>query len=189
MCRAAGRSWATDFIAGSGSFVRTHSERPPPFAGNTRRAGGRGMVRETCAPRPSPRATRSVHLHRARAKPLFTENTLEPIIPLPTGVNARRSGRSPAAGDRPRIRAHDRVPGPSAHAPPGVRRDCRAGDRGRIRSCRLPGGVRWLAGLRDGLARIVERATGTQILLVWLPTAPIVAFGFRHSVAGAAEAF
>jgi formate/nitrite transporter FocA (FNT family) len=33
------------------------------------------------------------------------------------------------------------------------------------------------------------RATGAQIALVWLTTAPIGAFGFRHSIAGSVEAF
>jgi formate/nitrite transporter FocA (FNT family) len=32
-------------------------------------------------------------------------------------------------------------------------------------------------------------ATGAQLAMVWLTTAPISAFGFRHSIAGAAEAF
>jgi formate/nitrite transporter FocA (FNT family) len=33
------------------------------------------------------------------------------------------------------------------------------------------------------------RATGAQIVLIWLCTAPISAFRFRHSIAGAVEAF
>jgi formate-nitrite transporter family protein len=33
------------------------------------------------------------------------------------------------------------------------------------------------------------RATGTQVLYIWITTAPIAAFGFRHSIAGAVEAF
>jgi formate/nitrite transporter FocA (FNT family) len=33
------------------------------------------------------------------------------------------------------------------------------------------------------------RATGAQVLLIWLTTAPISALGFRHSVAGSVEAF
>lgn len=31
--------------------------------------------------------------------------------------------------------------------------------------------------------------TGAQLVLIWLCTAPIAAFGFRHSIAGAVEAF
>jgi formate/nitrite transporter FocA (FNT family) len=33
------------------------------------------------------------------------------------------------------------------------------------------------------------RDTTAQIILVWLTTAPIAAFGFKHSIAGAVEAF
>jgi formate/nitrite transporter FocA (FNT family) len=33
------------------------------------------------------------------------------------------------------------------------------------------------------------RSTVAQIILIWLATAPIAAFGFRHSIAGATEAF
>jgi formate/nitrite transporter FocA (FNT family) len=32
------------------------------------------------------------------------------------------------------------------------------------------------------------RATGAQVILVWLTTAPIAALGFRHSIAGSVEA-
>jgi formate/nitrite transporter FocA (FNT family) len=31
--------------------------------------------------------------------------------------------------------------------------------------------------------------TTAQIILVWLTTSPIAAFGFKHSIAGAVEAF
>ncbi|HEX6966668.1 MAG TPA: formate/nitrite transporter family protein [Gemmatimonadaceae bacterium] len=46
----------------------------------------------------------------------------------------------------------------------------------------------WLIAL---LAWLVSstRATGAQIVLIWLTTAPISAFGFRHSIAGSSEAF
>jgi len=33
------------------------------------------------------------------------------------------------------------------------------------------------------------QATGAQIAMVWMTTAPIAAFGFRHSIAGGVEAF
>jgi formate/nitrite transporter FocA (FNT family) len=32
-------------------------------------------------------------------------------------------------------------------------------------------------------------ATGAQLALIWITTAPISALGFRHSIAGAVEAF
>ncbi len=46
----------------------------------------------------------------------------------------------------------------------------------------------WLVALMAWLVASTS-FTGAQILFVWLTTAPIAAFGFRHAVAGAAEAF
>jgi formate-nitrite transporter family protein len=46
----------------------------------------------------------------------------------------------------------------------------------------------WLVALMAWLVSST-RATGTQVLYIWLTTAPIAAFGFRHSIAGAVEAF
>jgi len=46
----------------------------------------------------------------------------------------------------------------------------------------------WLIALMAWLVAST-RETFAQILLVWLTTAPIAAFGFRHSIAGSAEAF
>jgi formate/nitrite transporter FocA (FNT family) len=46
----------------------------------------------------------------------------------------------------------------------------------------------WLIALLAWLLAST-RYTGAQIVLVWLCTAPISAFGFRHSIAGAVEAF
>ncbi|MEN6337051.1 MAG: formate/nitrite transporter family protein [Phycisphaerales bacterium] len=46
----------------------------------------------------------------------------------------------------------------------------------------------WLIALMAWLLAST-RATGAQILIVWMTTAPISAFGFRHSIAGAVEAF
>ena len=46
----------------------------------------------------------------------------------------------------------------------------------------------WLVALMAWLVSST-RHTGAQIALVWLATAPISAFGFRHSIAGAVEAF
>jgi formate/nitrite transporter FocA (FNT family) len=46
----------------------------------------------------------------------------------------------------------------------------------------------WLIALMAWLIAST-RATGAQVLLIWLTTAPISALGFRHSVAGSVEAF
>jgi formate/nitrite transporter FocA (FNT family) len=46
----------------------------------------------------------------------------------------------------------------------------------------------WLLALMAWLIAST-RATGAQVLLIWLTTAPISAFGFRHSIAGSVEAF
>ena len=46
----------------------------------------------------------------------------------------------------------------------------------------------WLVALMAWLVASTS-FTGAQILFVWLTTAPIAAFGFRHAIAGAAEAF
>lgn len=46
----------------------------------------------------------------------------------------------------------------------------------------------WLVALMAWLLAST-RYTGAQVLLVWLATAPIAAFGFRHSIAGSVEAF
>lgn len=46
----------------------------------------------------------------------------------------------------------------------------------------------WLIALMAWLIAST-RSTGAQLFLVWLTTAPIAAFGFRHSIAGSVEAF
>ncbi|HET8648436.1 MAG TPA: formate/nitrite transporter family protein, partial [Gemmatimonadales bacterium] len=46
----------------------------------------------------------------------------------------------------------------------------------------------WLIALMAWLLGST-RATGAQVVLIWLTTAPIAAFGFKHSIAGAVEAF
>ena len=46
----------------------------------------------------------------------------------------------------------------------------------------------WLIALMAWLIGATHSATA-QILLVWLTTAPIAAFGFKHSIAGSTEAF
>ena len=46
----------------------------------------------------------------------------------------------------------------------------------------------WLIALLSWLLAATH-ATGAQIALIWLCTAPIAALGFRHSIAGSVEAF
>jgi len=46
----------------------------------------------------------------------------------------------------------------------------------------------WFIALTTRLVETTER-TLAQIVLIWLTIAPIGAFGFRHSIAGAVEAF
>lgn len=46
----------------------------------------------------------------------------------------------------------------------------------------------WLIALMAWLLGST-RATGAQVMLIWLTTAPIAALGFKHSIAGAVEAF
>lgn len=46
----------------------------------------------------------------------------------------------------------------------------------------------WLIALMAWLIAST-RATGAQVLMIWITTAPISALGFRHSVAGSVEAF
>lgn len=46
----------------------------------------------------------------------------------------------------------------------------------------------WLIALLSWLLASTYQ-TGAQLVLIWLCTAPIAAFGFRHAIAGAVEAF
>jgi formate/nitrite transporter FocA (FNT family) len=46
----------------------------------------------------------------------------------------------------------------------------------------------WLIALMAWLLSATP-STGAQLVLIWLTTAPIAAFGFRHSIAGSVEAF
>ena len=130
---------------------------------------------------------------------LFTEQTLEPVIPLlaqPTPRMLRRvlrlwtlvlaanllgtllfalvAARTPVVDDSLRV-AFDRLAGHATSGGFGLNlyRAVFAG---------------WLVALMAWLVAST-RATGAQIVFVWLTTAPIAAFGFRHSIAGSAEAF
>jgi formate-nitrite transporter family protein len=130
---------------------------------------------------------------------LFTENTLEPVIPFlqrrdrKTFIRMLRlwtivlagnlvgavlfallAGRTPLL-DGEMQRALVRV------ATLGT-----SGGFGLVVYRAIFGG--WLVALMAWLVSST-RATGTQVLYIWITTAPIAAFGFRHSIAGAVEAF
>ena len=130
---------------------------------------------------------------------LFTENTLEPIIPLlhrPSGKSFRSVGALWAtvllgnllgaviiAG----FLARTRMLGPELQ--PTLLAQARHA---------LEGGF-WLVAFRAIFAGWLialmawliasTKATGAQLVLVWVTTAPISALGFRHSIAGSVEAF
>lgn len=131
---------------------------------------------------------------------LFTEKTLEPVIPLLDDFGTRRLvqllrlwalvlvanvagaalialvlARTPALGDPALVGELDRVAGDSTR-----------GGFGLVFLRAIFGG--WLVATMAWLVA-ATRLTGAQIVLVWLSTAPIAAFGFTHSVAGAVEAF
>ncbi len=130
---------------------------------------------------------------------LFTENTLEPIIPMlhaPSWATLRRllelwaivllgnligtvvfgwlAARTPMIDSELR-QAMNEV------AAEGI-----SGGFARVLYQAIFAG--WLVALMAWLIAST-RATGAQIAMIWMTTAPIAAFGFRHSIAGAAEAF
>lgn len=130
---------------------------------------------------------------------LFTENTLEPIIPLlnePTPERLRSLlslWTIVLVGNLLGAAAVGWLFGRTPVLEPGLREAM-----GRLAIDATSGGFRsvtyravfagWLIALMAWLISST-RATGAQVMLVWLTTAPISAFGFRHSIAGAVEAF
>jgi formate-nitrite transporter family protein len=130
---------------------------------------------------------------------LFTENTLEPIIPLlhkpswPLFIRLLQLwaiilfgnliGTFVMAG----LLAYTPVVESSFH---GVLHEVAghstSGSAANVLYRAVFGG--WLIALMTWLIAST-RATGAQIAMVWLTTAPIGAFGFRHSIAGSVEAF
>ena len=129
---------------------------------------------------------------------LFTENTLEPVLP----VLEKRDGES----IRKMLRlwaivlpgnligtmifgfviARAPVLDPALH--PSLRDvalDILKGGAGHVLLKAIWAG--WLIALMAWLLN-ATRNTAAQIMLIWLTTAPIAAFGFRHSIAGATEA-
>jgi formate/nitrite transporter FocA (FNT family) len=130
---------------------------------------------------------------------LFTENTLEPVIPFLSRWDRktlRRLLRLWAIVLSGNLLGTLAIALILAHTPMVSSEMQRALDH--VASHVVPGGF-WLTAYRAVfagwlialLAWLVAstRATGAQIVLIWLTTAPISAFGFRHSIAGSAEAF
>jgi formate-nitrite transporter family protein len=130
---------------------------------------------------------------------LFTENTLEPVIPL----LERRSDASLAKVLRlwsivlpanlvgalivSLVLAHTRALDPSLNGSLlSVARESTSGDALLVFYKSIWAG--WLVALMAWLIASTHE-TIAQIVLVWLTTAPIAALGFKHSIAGATEAF
>lgn len=130
---------------------------------------------------------------------LFTENTLEPIIPLLNTPSLGMLGRvlrlwvivlvGNLLGALVIAWALARSPVVDAALMQSL---------GRLAAASTSGGfvtvfyraifAGWLVALMAWLVASTS-LTGAQIALIWLTTAPIAAFGFRHSIAGAVEAF
>ncbi|MEO8430714.1 MAG: formate/nitrite transporter family protein [Acidobacteriota bacterium] len=130
---------------------------------------------------------------------LFTENTLEPVIPLlrdPSGKTLRKvlalwgvvlAGNM--AGATLFAWAIARTPMlEQAMATPllEIARQATGGGFFLILYRAIFAG--WLVALMAWLVASTH-STAAQVVLIWLTTAPISAFGFCHSVAGAVEAF
>jgi len=130
---------------------------------------------------------------------LFTENTLEPVIPFLEKRDRATLGRVfrlwsiVLAGNLTGtflfglLLAHTPlVSNAMQHALLGVATGGTDDGFGMVVFRAIFGG--WLIALMAWLVSST-RATGTQVLYIWITTAPIAAFGFRHSIAGAVEAF
>ncbi|CAN5746897.1 formate/nitrite transporter family protein [soil metagenome] len=130
---------------------------------------------------------------------LFTENTLVPVIPL---LNRRdretfrqlvRVWATLLIGNLLGALAYSmvlaRTPMVSADLhPPLLEIATRATEGGFWIVAYQAVFAGWLIALLSWLLA-ATRATGAQLVLIWLTTAPIAAFTFRHSIAGAVEAF
>jgi formate/nitrite transporter FocA (FNT family) len=130
---------------------------------------------------------------------LFTENTLEPVIPLLNDFNRRTLLRvarlwalvlsANLVGALLFALVTARTPVVEASLLPALDAVAETATEGGFWTVGYKAVFAgWLIALMAWLVAST-RATGAQILLVWLTTAPIAAFGFRHSIAGAVEAF
>jgi formate/nitrite transporter FocA (FNT family) len=130
---------------------------------------------------------------------LFTENTLEPVIPLLEERNAKTLRKVlrlwgivlPAnligAALFSFFVAHANTLDPSLHKPLlDTATEVTKGGFGLVFYRAIWAG--WLVALMAWLLAST-RETLAQIALIWVTTAPIAGFGFKHSIAGAVEAF
>ena len=130
---------------------------------------------------------------------LFTENTLEPVIPLLEKRNRETLGQLLrlwgivlpvnllGALIFAMVLAHTQVVEPKLLTP--LLDAARISTEGSAQLVFYKGiWAGWLIALMAWLIAATHDTTA-QIILIWLATAPIAAFGFRHSIAGAVEAF
>jgi len=130
---------------------------------------------------------------------LFTENTLVPVVPFLERRDAntfRRLlrvwmllliGNLVGAAIFGWALARTPVVEPSLHAELGrLAAEATSGSFGRTVYAGVFAG--WLIALLSWLLASTH-ATGAQIALIWICTAPIAALRFKHSIAGAVEAF
>jgi formate/nitrite transporter FocA (FNT family) len=130
---------------------------------------------------------------------LFTENTLEPVLPLleePSAKMFRKLLRlwavvlaanlAGAVLISLAIARTDMLPAPVLSAFIDHARETTSGGFGRVFYLAIFAG--WLVALMAWLVAATH-STSAQIAIVWLTTAPISALGFRHSIAGAVSAF
>jgi formate/nitrite transporter FocA (FNT family) len=130
---------------------------------------------------------------------LFTENTLVPVIPFlerrdrRTFLNLLRvwglllAGNLAGAAIFGWTLARTAMVEPSLHAElTNLAATATSGSFGHIVYAAIFAG--WLIALLSWLLASTH-ATGAQIALIWLCTAPISALHFRHSIAGSVEAF
>ncbi len=130
---------------------------------------------------------------------LFTENTLEPVIPVLAHPSARTLGRMLRLwaivffGNMAGAAAFGALFAKTAVVSPAVR-----GSMLELGQLLLDGTFAqqfyhaifagWLIALTAWLGAATTQ-TGAQIFLIWLTTAPIAALNFRHSIAGSVEVF
>ncbi|MGI8546038.1 MAG: formate/nitrite transporter family protein [Gemmatimonadaceae bacterium] len=130
---------------------------------------------------------------------LFTENTLEPVIPFLEKRDLKTFKRllrlwlivlvANLAGALiiALLAAHtNMLDEPMRQAMLSVAKEGTQGGFATVFYRAIFGG--WLIALMAWLVASTH-GTGAQVAYIWLTTAPIAAFGFRHSIAGAVEAF
>ena len=130
---------------------------------------------------------------------LFTEQTLEPVLPLLEHPSLRRLRQMlrlwalvllanlVGAMALALLLAHTPMLEPDLLASMDeVARTATSGGLGEVFYKAIFAG--WLVALMAWLVAATE-SSGAQMALIWLTTAPIAALGFRHSVAGSIEAF